>query len=166
MLLSVKDLSFAYVEENIIRELSFHINENEKIALIGSNGAGKTTLFKILTDELSAHGQIFKKAGMRLGYLAQNAEFYSEKTLYDELYSADEEIVCLEKKLEQLSIQMAAHDNTEEKQLSYIHEYDELHQRLERLGGYSYKSFVLGILQGLGFEESRYHQPVSTLSGG
>ena len=98
MLLSVKDLSFAYIEDWILKDLSCHINENEKIALIGNNGAGKTTLFKILTGELApAARQIYQKADLRLGYLAQNAEFESVKTLYDELYSANAEIVSLEK---------------------------------------------------------------------
>ena len=167
MLLSVKDLSFAYIEEWILKDLSCHINENEKIALIGNNGAGKTTLFKILTGELSpAAGQIYQKADLRLGYLAQNAEFTSVKTLYDELYSANAEIVALEKKLARLNEQMASPANDEETQLRIIHEYDELHQRFDRLDGYSYKSFVAGILRGLGFEEERFHQPVATLSGG
>ncbi|AVM69375.1 ABC transporter [Lachnospiraceae bacterium oral taxon 500] len=167
MLLSVKDLSFAYIEDWILKDLSCHINENEKIALIGNNGAGKTTLFKILTGELApAAGQIYQKADLRLGYLAQNAEFESVKTLYDELYSANAEIVSLEKKLARLNEQMAAPANDEETQLRIIHEYDELHQRFDRLSGYSYKSFVHGILRGLGFEEDRFNQPVATLSGG
>ncbi len=167
MLLSVKDLSFAYIEEFIIKDLAFHINENEKIALIGNNGAGKTTLFKILTDELSAgSGQIYKKADLRLGYLAQSAEFESAKSLYDEIYSANTEIVTLEKRLSQVNAQMAAPENTEVQQLQLIQEYDGLHHRFEQLNGYGYKSFVHGILHGLGFEESRFEQPVSTLSGG
>ena len=167
MLLSVKDLSFAYVEDWILKDLSCHINENEKIALIGNNGAGKTTLFKILTGELTpTAGQIYQKSGMQLGYLAQNAEFESVKTLYDELYSANAEIVALEKKLARLNEQLASPANDEETQLRLVHEYDELHQRFDQLDGYSYKSFVHGILRGLGFEEDRFSQPVATLSGG
>lgn len=166
MLLSVKDLSFAYVEENILKDISFHINENEKIALIGNNGVGKTTLFKILTEELSAGGQIFKKNGLALGYLAQNTSFESDQTLYDELYGSNQEIVQLEQKLAHLSRQMAKSDNDEAYQLDLVHTYDDLHHKFDRLNGYSYKSFVTGILLGLGFSQDRFHQPVASLSGG
>lgn len=166
MLLSVKDLSFAYIEDEILRDISFHINENEKIALIGNNGAGKTTLFKILMDKLSGNGQIFKKADLQIGYLAQNTTFESSKTLYDEMYTANPEIVALEKKLQTISEQMANPDNDEQTQIDLAHNYDELHRRFDFLGGYSYKSHVNGILQGLGFEEERFHQAVSLLSGG
>lgn len=166
MLLSVKDLSFAYIEDEILRDISFHINENEKIALIGNNGAGKTTLFKILMDKLSGNGQIFKKADLQIGYLAQNTTFESSKTLYDEMYTANPEIVALEKKLQTISEQMANPANDEQTQIDLAHNYDELHRRFDFLGGYSYKSHVNGILQGLGFEEERFHQAVSLLSGG
>lgn len=167
MLLSVKDLCFAYIEENILKDLAFHINEGEKIALIGNNGVGKTTLFKILTDELSASsGTIYTKNDMQVGYLAQQTTFESDKTLYEEMYTARPDIVALEKKLEDFSAQMANPHNTEETQLRLVHEYDTLHEKFNRLDGYSYKSHVQGILQGLGFEEARFSQTVSTLSGG
>lgn len=167
MLLSVKDLCFAYIEENILKNLAFHINEGEKIALIGNNGVGKTTLFKILTGELSASsGTIYTKNDMQVGYLAQQTTFESDKTLYEEMYTARPDIVALEKKLEDFSVQMANPHNTEETQLRLVHEYDTLHEKFNRLDGYSYKSHVQGILQGLGFEEARFSQTVSTLSGG
>lgn len=167
MLLSVKDLCFAYIQENILKDLSFHINEGEKIALIGNNGVGKTTLFKILTGELSASsGTIYTKNDMQVGYLAQQTTFESDKTLYDEMYTARPDVVSLEKKLDQMSRQMANPNNSEEDQLRLVHEYDALHESFHRLDGYSYKSHVQGILQGLGFEEDRFSQAVSTLSGG
>ncbi len=77
IVLSCNDVSKAYVVDNIIENISFTVNDNEKIGLIGLNGAGKTTLFNILTENLEPDtGVIFKAKGKKLGYLKQNTNIY------------------------------------------------------------------------------------------
>ena len=88
MILSCQNIEKAFLENTVLSNVSFHIADNEKAAIVGINGAGKTTLLRIIVGEMSADsGQVILAKGKTLGYLAQNAGLSSDNTIYDELLS-------------------------------------------------------------------------------
>ena len=152
-------------EEEILKNVSFHINDNEKAAIVGINGSGKSTLLKIIMNELEADsGEVIISKDISIGYFAQNQEYNSGKSILDEMHGARPEVEELGRRLDQLSVQM---DNTEGEGLeALIKQYDQARHRFEQLGGYSYESEITGVLKGLGFNEADFNQPVQSLSGG
>ena len=95
MILSCQNISKAFNEEPVLCNVSFHLEDYEKAAIVGLNGAGKTTLLRILVGELAPdHGVVSLSKGKTLGYLAQNQDVDSTKTLYEELPSASPRSVC------------------------------------------------------------------------
>ena len=88
IMLSCNNVSKSFGVETILEDISFSVNEGDKIGIVGVNGTGKTTLFKVITGIFSYDsGEIFTAKNCRLGYLEQNTNFYSEKTIYDEVVS-------------------------------------------------------------------------------
>ncbi|MBP3910537.1 MAG: ABC-F family ATP-binding cassette domain-containing protein [Niameybacter sp.] len=152
----------SFNEQSILKDISFHIEDHEKVALVGNNGAGKTTLFRILTGELAPdNGEVFFAKGIRIGYLEQNMHFNSGCSVYEELLHVFDEVIALEEKLHQMEEEIAKTHS-----LALTHTYDELRSTFENMRGYEYKSLVRGVLKGLGLEEEIYTQPITTLSGG
>ena len=95
MILACRQLHKAYGIDVILEKITFHIEEREKAAIVGVNGAGKTTLFKVLTGEISADGgEFYLKKDASLGYLAQNIQIDSDRTIYEEMLSVFEKINC------------------------------------------------------------------------
>lgn len=165
MILSCQNISKAFNEESILCNVSFHLEDYEKAAIVGINGAGKTTLLRILVGELPPdNGVVSLSKGKTLGYLAQNQDVNSTKTLYEELLSAKEDLIAMEEKIRQMEISM--------KQLtgpgldSLMEAYSRLTHSFEISGGYSYKSEIIGVLKGLGFGEEDFSKQISILSGG
>lgn len=152
----------SFNEEVILKDISFHIEDHEKVALVGNNGAGKTTLFRILTGELpSDKGELFFAKGISVGYLEQNMHFNSDHTVYEELLHVFDEVIALEEKLHQMEEEIARTHS-----LALTHTYDALRNTFESRKGYEYKSLVRGVLKGLGLKEEIYNQTITTLSGG
>ena len=152
----------SFNEQSILKDISFHIEDHEKVALVGNNGAGKTTLFRILTGELAPdNGEVFFAKGIRIGYLEQNMHFNSGCSVYEELLHVFDEVIALEEKLHQMEEEIAKTHS-----LTLTHTYDELRSTFENMRGYEYKSLVRGVLKGLGLKEEIYTQPITTLSGG
>ena len=162
MIISCNNIKKTFIDKEVLRNISFHIEDHEKVALIGNNGAGKTTLFKILTKELDPDdGALTFSKDCQIGYLKQNMDLSSERTVYDELLSVFDEVIALEEKLHEIENEIA---NTSS--LDLIHTYDKMRGEFETRKGYEYKSLVKGVLKGLGFDESVYDKPISILSGG
>ena len=164
--LSVNNITKSYGIETIINDISFAINEGEKIGLVGSNGAGKTTLFRIITGRLEKDsGQIFFGKDITIGYLEQNVKTESENSLLDEALLCFEDVIKLERELRELEhrISESAHDK---KLDSLMNEYARKTEQFTNMNGYSYNSEARGILKGLGFSESDFEKPVNLLSGG
>lgn len=152
----------SFNEQSILKDISFHIENREKVALVGNNGAGKTTLFRILTGEISPdQGEIFFAKGIRVGYLEQNMHFTSNCSVYEELLHVFDEVISLEAKLHEIEEEIAKTHS-----LSLTHTYDTLRHTFENMRGYEYKSLVRGVLKGLGLKDEIYNQPIMTLSGG
>ena len=165
MILNVAHLNKAFGAKEIIKDASFLVNENEKVAVVGLNGAGKTTLLKILSGEDTADsGIVAISKDAKLGYLRQINNLDSELTIIEELYTVIKPILDMEKKMLDLSEQMksALEDELEK----YYNEYNTLTHNYELLDGYQARSNVNGILKGLGFNEDEFNKPINKLSGG
>ncbi len=165
MILSCSHITKAFGEDTILSDVSFHINDNEKCAVVGINGVGKTTLLRIITGELGADsGEVIFSKNASFGYLRQYQPLDSENTIYEEIKSAKADIFELEKRIRSLESKMrSASDNELEKMYS---EYNRTMTEYERLGGYACESEITGIIKGLGFSEDSFNQKINTLSGG
>lgn len=169
IVLSCNDVTKAYTVENIIENISFTINDNENVGLIGLNGSGKTTLFNILTENLEPDsGTIFKAKGKKLGYLKQNTTIESNKSIIDEMLTIFSELIKLEQDMRNLENKISTfteEDDSNELE-TLMNTYAKLNERFEEADGYSYKSIIKGVLKGLGFSEVEFNQPINLLSGG
>ena len=165
MILQCSHITKSFLTDIILNDISFHINDNEKAAIVGINGSGKSTLVKIIMNELEADsGEVIISKGISVGYFAQNQEYSSGKSILDEMHGARPEVEELGRRLDELSVQM---DSTKGEGLeALIKQYDQARHRFEQLGGYSYESEITGVLKGLGFSEQDFGQPVQSLSGG
>ena len=165
MILACNNITKHFGEKEILNNVSFHVNENEKTAIVGINGAGKSTLFKIIVGELSADtGDVTFAKGTTYGYLSQHQDLTSENTIYEELLSTKIELLHMEEIIRSLEQEMKhAKDEELEQMLST---YSHLNHEFETQNGYAYRSEVVGILKGLGFEETEFKKQVNTLSGG
>lgn len=165
MILALKQIQKSYGIDTILENISFHIEEREKAAIVGVNGAGKTTLFRILTGEISADGgQVHLKKETSVGYMAQNQQIEGNRTIYEEMLSVFEDILTAERQLREMENEMGHLSGQE---LSdKMEEYAALQQFFEQNDGYGYKSRMKGVLKGLGFAEEDFDKPLSQLSGG
>lgn len=165
MILACKDISKSYGTDVILDKITFNLEEKEKAAIVGVNGAGKTTLFKIITDNISHDdGQLYIPKGTTVGYLEQNIDIRSEKTIYEEMLSVFEPLFKLEEKLRDMENRMSTVTSVD--YAGFMEQYSRLQHEFEASDGYSYQSRINGVLKGLGFSEEEYSQPVCTLSGG
>ena len=165
MILSCQNVSKAFGTEEILKKASFHVEENEKAAIVGINGAGKSTLLKILVGELSAdEGEVTVAKNTSIGYLAQYQDVSAERTIYEEVLSAKADVIGMEEQIRSFEDQMKHCAGAELETL--MERYHAFLQEFEEKGGYYYKSEVSSVLRGLGFEESEFDRKLSELSGG
>ena len=165
MILQCSHINKAFITDVVLSDISFHINEQEKAAIVGINGSGKSTLIKIIMKQLSADsGEVIIAKGTTIGYLAQNQEFESGRTILEEMQNAKPEIPQLEKQLADLSAKMNEAEGRELE--NYIKQFDAAQHRFDQLNGYAYHSELTGVLKGLGFETEDFGKPVASLSGG
>mgnify|MGYP001438030996 FL=1 len=165
MILSCQSICKSFGEKVILQDASFHIEEREKAALIGNNGAGKTTLLRIIMEEISADsGQVVIAKDKKIGYLAQYQDIHGHHTIYEELMTTKQYILDMEDKIRSLEQEMkyVAGDKLE----SLMNSYTRLTHQFELENGYAYKSEIVGVLKGLGFEEEDYSKQIENLSGG
>lgn len=170
MILSVNNINKSFGEKVVLKDVSFHVNDNEHVALIGVNGAGKSTLFKIITgEETRDSGEVIFAKDTTHGYLSQNQNLESENTIYDELFLTNKRVLELDTQINELHIKIENEfkTNGEGEVLNKLYEdYERKNNEFERLNGYAYKSEVTGILKGLGFSEDEFVKKINTLSGG
>ena len=165
MILSVQNISKAFVENKVLENISFHIEDYEKAAIVGINGAGKTTLLRIIVGEMPPDGGLVSLSKNKtVGYLAQDGAVDSSNTIYEELLSVKRELIDLEHRIRRCEMAMQAAGEKELKLL--MNQYTSLTHAFETGDGYAYKSALTGVLKGLGFAENEFDKPVSTLSGG
>ena len=165
MILSCQSICKSFGEKVILQDASFHIEEREKAALIGNNGAGKTTLLRIIMQEISADsGNVVVAKDKKIGYLAQYQDIHGHHTIYEELMTTKQYILDMEEKIRTLEQEMKYVAG--EKLESLMNSYTRLTHQFELENGYAYKSEIVGVLKGLGFEEEDYSKQIENLSGG
>ena len=165
MILSCQNISKAFVENQVLKNVSFHIEDHEKAAIVGINGAGKTTLLRIIVGEMTPDdGQVVLAKDKTLGYLAQNSTVDTSHTIYEELLSVKADLLRLEEKIRECENNMKHADGDALEDL--MKQYTSLTHAFETGGGYLYRSELVGVLKGLGFTEDEFSKPVTTLSGG
>ena len=165
MILALNNVSKSFGTDVILENISFHIEEKEKVGIVGVNGAGKSTLFKIITGELSLDsGEIIMPKSAALGYFSQSLEIDSSKTIYGELLTVFEPVMLIEQQLRDMESRMA---HTKGKELDRLmSNYSELSHKMEEMDGYSYQSRIRGVIKGLGFSDDESSQTINELSGG
>ena len=165
MILSVNALYKSFLEVPVLQNVSFHIEDYDKAAIVGINGAGKTTLLRIVMGELSADsGTVIVSKDKSIGYLSQHEAVSGDNTIYTELLSVKQNIIDMETRMHSIELQMknAAGDQLEQ----LMNLYANLTHAFEEANGYAYKSELTGVLKGLGFTEEEFSKSISSLSGG
>lgn len=165
MILNIVHVQKAFDGKEILKEVSFPVEEHEKAALVGINGAGKSTLLKIIMKELDPDsGEVVLSRGKSIGYLAQHQNVEGSSTIYETMLDVKKEILELDRKIRASEKRMASLTGGDLKE--EMTEYAKMTEAFERANGYAYKSEVTGVLKGLGFSEEDFQKQVGTLSGG
>lgn len=165
MILNCSNITKAFVDENILNNVSFHLEDNEKAAIVGANGAGKSTLLKIITGELTPdNGSVTISKDKTLGYLAQHQDISSERTIYEEVLTVKQDVMELELSIRRLEHDM--HSATGEELERQLETYTRLNHEFEMQNGYAARSEITGVIKGLGFIDDDFDKPINKLSGG
>ena len=165
MILSCSHVSKSFGTDVVLNDISFHIEENEKAAIVGINGAGKSTLLKIIVGELpSDQGFVTLARGKTMGYLAQHQDLASHQTIYGELLEVKRAVLDMEERIRSLEIEMQSAQGQKLDQM--FETYTRLTHQFELENGYGCQSEIIGVLKGLGFSEEDFNREISTLSGG
>lgn len=166
MLISADNVSFGFNGGSLLEGVSFALNEGERIGLIGGNGEGKTTLIRLMLSELSPEsGTLFRKNGIRIGYLAQNGGYDSSNTVFEEMreiFTADIRAIEALRETEN-KIAQTQESSNEYRVLSA--KYEALNKQIAARDSYNFEVRIRTVLNGMGFEKV-YEQPISTMSGG
>lgn len=165
MILNVSNIAKAFDGKDVLKNVSFHIEEHEKAALIGVNGAGKSTLLKIIMKEIDPDsGQVVLEKNRSIGYLAQHQDLTGTLSIYDQLLNVRADILKIEADMARSEREMTRLKGEELE--AEMKKYAALTERFQRENGYAYKSEVVGVLKGLGFSEEDFGKRVGELSGG
>jgi ATP-binding cassette subfamily F protein 3 len=162
-ILVAERLAKSYDPQDIFWDVSCSVARGDRIALVGRNGTGKTTLLRILMGlETPSSGHVHRAKGLRIGYLPQGASLEGDHTLWQEIMTVFESLQALESKLHELELDMANPTRAE----AALEAYAPLHDRFERMGGYTYQDRAKHVLMGLGFPPEEHSMPLPHLSGG
>jgi ATP-binding cassette, subfamily F, member 3 len=169
IVLAGKDIKKSYGMDTIIENISFTVQDNDKIGVVGVNGAGKSTLFKIITGLLEKdEGDIFLGKNIRLGYMSQDFEFQSDNTILEEVLTVFRHLIDMEQDIRQFELKISEHSNTTDSLNldNLLKNYANLQEQYKQQRGFEYQSLARGVLKGLGFGIEDYEKKVSILSGG
>lgn len=171
IVLSASHLSFEIGDRDILKDITFSLNEGDRLGIVGVNGAGKTTLFRLLSGEYSATGgAVFRAADRTLGYLKQEEAVTAREgeTLFDFMLSAFPNERRLEREIAEAELALAEAEilGDESALLRLSSRLATAHEAYQKAGGLEYRSRAHSMLTHLGFPEAEHERPLSTLSGG
>ena len=166
MLLSADNLQFGFNGGSLLENISFSLNEGDRVGLIGGNGEGKTTLIRLMLGELECEsGSLFRKNGIRIGYLAQNGGYDSANTVFEEvreIFTADIKAIDT---LREIEGEISKTDEHSDEYRILSAKYESLNKQIAARDSYNFEVRIRTVLNGMGFENV-YDQPISTMSGG
>ncbi|MCX7921067.1 MAG: ABC-F family ATP-binding cassette domain-containing protein [Clostridia bacterium] len=166
IVLNCNNISLSFGTNTILENITFNLQESEKVGLVGVNGAGKSTLFKIISGILQPDcGEIYLAKGYKLAFLEQNTGLDSSNTIWDEMLSTYAHLIEIEERIKNLEEKIGVEKN-EDRLSSLVKEYSNLTDKYSMSGGYEYTSKVRGVLRGLGFTDNQFALKIETLSGG
>ena len=165
---SVQNISMLFSGHLLFDQVSFLINSNDKVGLVGANGTGKSTLLKLLAKELDFDGgEIVIPEGKTIGYLPQELKNESTLSIYEETQKAFNQINALEKNIEQLNQELASRTDYEsDSYLNLANDLSVLTERYQLLGGQNRDADLEKVLLGLGFTANDFTRSLSEFSGG
>lgn len=162
MILQLEHITKSFGSRVLFSDVTFRLEEYDRLALVGPNGAGKTTMLNIITGKEDAdNGRIILAKGAKLGYLEQEAIEMGERSIFEEVLSAQHEILNQERHMRELETSLG--ENPTEQQLV---SYGRARDQYEAMGGYQLESRVRSVLFGLGFGEDDMERMTSDFSGG
>ena len=167
-MLNVHNLSISFQGDDLFNNITYRVGTKDRIGLIGKNGAGKSTMLKILSKEMEPDtGEIATDKDLKIGFLKQDIDFEEGRTVLEETYEAFVEIKIIESKIENINNELINNENSESKEYhQLLIDLQNLQDKFEIIGGYSYEGNTEKILTGLGFKSSEFNKQTSTLSGG
>ena len=169
IILSCNNLTKSFGVESILENISFTVNEGDKIGVIGVNGTGKTTLFKIISGIYGYDsGEIYTSKDCEIGYLEQNTNFYSDNTIFTEVLEVFSNLIKMEEDLRKMECEISdksSETNSPDLQ-KLMDNYSHKLELFQNSNGYGYKSEAKGVLKGLGFNDDELEKPIKILSGG
>lgn len=167
-MLNVSNLSIHFANRYLFDNVTFTVDNANRIALIGRNGSGKTTLLKIIAGEITPEeGKIIKSNDYKVGYLPQDGNLQSDLNIFDEAKKALSEILDLEAQIKAINEEIASRTDYESTEYSkLIQKLSDINHRFEIIGGYNYEAQIEKILTGLGFEREDFFRKVNEFSGG
>lgn len=169
IILSCNNLTKSFGVESILENISFTVNERDKIGVIGVNGTGKTTLFKIISGIYGYDsGEIYTSKDCEIGYLEQNTNFYSDNTIFTEVLEVFSDLIKMEEDLRKMECEISdksSETNSPDLQ-KLMDNYSHKLELFQNSNGYGYKSEAKGVLKGLGFNDDELEKPIKILSGG
>ncbi len=167
-MLNISNLSVQFGGNYLFDSVSFALRRNDRIGLIGRNGTGKSTLLKIINGLMQPEeGSVHKPNGYKIGYLPQEIDSHSTKSIYDEAYSALIEINQLEDTISKLTNELSSREDYESEEYNdIVEQLSNANDRLKILGGHSIEAEIETILTGLGFERSDFSRSMQEFSGG
>jgi ATP-binding cassette subfamily F protein 3 len=169
IILSCKNIKKSYGIDVVLEDVTFTVQENEKVGIVGINGAGKSTLFRIITGDIEKEsGEIFIGKNISIGYMSQDFSFESGNTIYNEMLTVFTQLLQMEKDIRDLELRISSLEDLADKEIAepLLKVYADLQEEYKNSNGFGYKSQLKGVLKGLGFGEEDYDKPVSILSGG
>ncbi len=167
-MISIDNLTVSFGGWDLFKDISLVVNPKDRIGLVGKNGAGKTTLLKVLTGEQPAtSGAVSRTADCTLGYLPQQMAVADTTTLVAEVAKAFDELIALEREMEDLAAEAAARTDYESAEYEkLLHRLTDATDRYHMLGGEGREAEIERTLLGLGFKRSDFNRPTREFSGG
>ena len=167
-MISINSVTVSFGAYNLFEDVSFLINNKDRIGLAGKNGSGKSTLLKLIAGQQNpSRGEIAKPNDLRIGYLPQDMIHQKGKTVFDEAATAFHEIETLTKRLDQVQHEIETRTDYEsDVYMNLITELTDLHHHLDHLGAGNKEEEIERVLKGLGFERADFDRQTSEFSGG